>query len=57
MRYPALMYIVLHCANFTNFFLLLWKATFKQFNFTVNHKSSGKMESVTMYEVAEEKMT
>ena len=32
----------------------IWKAIFKQFNFTVNHKSSGKMESVTMDVVAEE---
>ena len=31
--------------NFTDFFLLIWKAIFKQFNFTANHKSSGKMES------------
>ena len=41
---------VLHYANFTNFL----QAIFKQFNFTVNHKSSGKMESVTMDVVAEE---
>ena len=44
----------MHFANFTNFFLSIWKAIFKQFNFTVNHKSSGKMESVTMDVVAEE---
>ena len=43
--------IVLH---FANFFLSIWKAIFKQFNFTVNHKPSGKMESVTMDVVAEE---
>ena len=46
--------IVLHFANFTNFFLSIWKAIFKQFNFAVNHKSSGKMESVPMDVVAEE---
>ena len=43
--------IVLH---FANFFVSIWKAIFKQFNFTVNHKLSGKMESVTMDVVAEE---
>ena len=32
----------------------MWKAISKQFNFTVNHKSSGKMESVTLDVVAEE---
>ena len=41
-------------ANFTNFFLLIWKAIFKQFNFTVNHKSSEKTKSVTIDVVAEE---
>ena len=46
--------IVLHFANFTNFFLSIWKAIYKQFNFTVRHKSSGKIESVTMDVVAEE---
>ena len=47
--------IVLDFANFTNLFLSIsWKAIFKQFNVTVNHKSSGKMESVTMDVVAEE---
>ena len=40
--------IVLHVENITNLFLSIWKAIFKQFNFTVNHKSSGKMESVTV---------
>ena len=30
------------------------RAIFKQFNVTVNHKSSGKMESVMMDAVAEE---
>ena len=45
--------IVMHFANFTNFFLSIWKAVFKQFNFTVNHKSYGKMETVTMDIVAE----
>ena len=39
---------------FAKFFLSIWKAIFKQFNFTLNHKSSGKMESVTMDVVAEE---
>ena len=35
--------------HFANFFLSILKAIFKQFNFTVNHKSSGKnMEIVTM---------
>ena len=43
--------IVLH---FANFFLSIWKAIFKQFNNTVNHKSSGKMESFTIDVVAEE---
>ena len=33
---------------------MIWKQFFKQFNFTVNHKSSGKMESVRMVGVAEE---
>ena len=37
--------IVLH---FANFFLSIWKAIFKQFNFTVNRKSLCKMVSVTM---------
>ena len=46
--------IVLCFENFTNIFLSIWKAIFKQFKFTVNHKSSGKMESVTMDVVAEE---
>ena len=46
--------IVLHFAKFTNFFPSIWKAIFKQFNFTINHKSSGKMKSVTMDVVAEE---
>ena len=46
--------IVLQFANFTNFFLLIWKAIFKRINFTVNHKSSGKMESVTMDVIAED---
>ena len=46
------MYIlVLH---FANFFLLIRKAIYKQFNFTVNRKSSGKIESVTMDVVVEE---
>ena len=45
--------IVLHVANCTNFFLSIWKAVFKQFNFTVNHKSYGKMESITMDVVVE----
>ena len=36
------------------FFLSIEKAIFKQFKFTVNHKSSGKIESVTMDVVAEE---
>ena len=40
--------------HFANFFLSIWKAIFKQSNFSVNHKSSGKMESVTMNVVAEE---
>ena len=40
--------------HFANFFLSIWKAIFKKFNFTVNHKSSGKMKSVTMDVVAEE---
>ena len=35
-------------------FLSIWEAIFKQFNFTVNHKLSGKMESVRMDVVAEE---
>ena len=46
--------IFLHFANFTNFFLSIWKAVLKQFNFAINHKSSGKMESVTMDVVTEE---
>ena len=41
-------------ANIANVFLSIWKAIFKQFNFAVNHKSYGKMESVTMNVVAEE---
>ena len=45
--------IVLHFANFTNFFLSICKAIIEQFNFTVNHKSSGKIESVAMDVVAE----
>ena len=44
----------MHFENFTNFFLSIWKAIFKQFNFTVNHKSPGKMESVTMDVAAQE---
>ena len=36
--------IVLHFANFTNFFLSIWKAIFKQFSFTVNHKSSERYD-------------
>ena len=51
---PNLTVNVLHFANFTNFFLSIWKAICKQFNFTLNQKSSGKMESVTMVAVAEE---
>ena len=46
--------IVFQFANITNFFPSIWKAIFQQFNFAVNHKSSGKMESVTMDVVAEE---
>ena len=42
--------IVLH---FANFFLSIPKAIFKQFNIMVNHKSSGKTESVTIDVVAE----
>ena len=40
--------------HFTNLFPSIWKAIFKQFNFTANDKSSWKMESVTMDVVAEE---
>ena len=40
-------------ANFKNLFLSIWKAIYKQFNFTVNHKSSGKIESITTDVVAE----
>ena len=46
--------IVFQFANITNFFPSIWKAIFKQFNFTVSRKSSEKMESVTMDVVAEE---
>ena len=43
--------VVLH---FANFFLSMWETISKQFNFTVNNKSSGKMESVTLDVVAKE---
>ena len=39
---------------FVSFFLSIWNAIFKQFNITVNHKLSGKMESLTMDVAAEE---
>ena len=36
----------MHTINSYTGLRLIWKAIFKQFNFTINHGSSGKMKSV-----------
>ena len=46
--------LTVNVLHFVSFFLPIWNAIFKQFNITVNHKLSGKMESLTMDVVAEE---